>query len=67
MSKLSVYHTFSFWFCIAGIFIDMAAYDFASKVLNMPTLANLFLVCMLLFSVGAVSHWYLDRLYAAKK
>jgi hypothetical protein len=60
------FRTFSFWFCIAGCFVNMVLL-FIAKHLHSQSLMKLHLMSLLAFFVGAASHWYLDRLFSKKK
>ena len=61
-----VFRTISFWACIVMAWINLALLFIAQKLHSQP-LQKLALLTMALCVVGAVSHWYLDRLYSKRE
>lgn len=61
-----VFRTISFWACLVMAWINMVLL-FVAKNLQSKPLQHLALTTMALCVVGAVSHWYLDRLYSQRE
>lgn len=60
MKKLSVYRTFSFWFCLGMAWVNLVMLLISVRLHNsgLAILAALTIaVCMF----GAWAHWYLER------
>ena len=61
-----IFRTISFWVCIVGAFINLPLL-FIAQHLHNRGLQQLHLMSMLAFVVGALSHWYLDRVLSKRR